>query len=163
MNQTDLENKIQFYIENLLAIPAVFANENGSRPELPYLTLNVTLNSKIGTPYYPKASDTGNQNIKYDIDYTVSINGYGKTVLNYMENLRDSFQTQTGMTWSQTEGIALRSEDNITDITALISSEFEKRFLYEVIFGTAHEIVDNPNFVDNITGNGIVDGVNIDF
>lgn len=166
MNKTVFEGLLYSWIAGITSTTIIFANENGPRPELPYITILTRIASKKGSiPFYDRAANDGTQRIKYDIDYSLSLQCYGNSEndpITILQGLKDEMQKQSNLGYFYLSGLAIREDNEIQDISTLIDSTIEKRALWELIFGVGHEIIDDPNFIEKVEGSGDIDGNTID-
>ena len=156
-----VSSDLQAYLETLLGVPVIFLDGNGPRPTLPYVTLKLISEVRIGEAHYPKANDSGEQLITYPIDSSFSIQSYGdeNTLL---QTISDSWMKQIGYEWLQLNGYALRSDNTINDITTLIDNTYETRYNLDIVIGSCKSILDEPNYVENFSGTGTINDINID-
>jgi hypothetical protein len=130
--------------------PIIWANENGTRPALPYVTLQVRTVRKPGMPYSSKASATGVQTVSYIEDIDVSIQSYGDASDDFLLNLKNSLQKDTVLQALYANKVGLRNIGDITEIPIILDETAENRYLFEVSFTIGQEITDTVGFISTV-------------
>lgn len=149
MLYSELREIIYNWIYDNTSLIAIWDNENAPRPNIPYISLRILSISKIGQSYYDSPDHNGDRIIKYDEDFTLSIRSYGQGTDDNLQLLKDSLQKESVIQYLQRNGLSIRNENNITDISILIDETREERFLYEVFFGIAHCIEENIGVIED--------------
>ena len=163
MRRKELADLIYDMIVNTIGITetVIFQDENGPRVEMPFLTIRVSNSTLVGSAYYDKSDASGNQNIKTERDFVVSIQSYGATEA--IEQITEQFDTQKVYDFMQLNCLAFRTTPIINDISQLFENTIEKRYSLDVTIGTGTSIIDTPGFINKIDGSGKVDNIDIDY
>ena len=147
-------------IANLPALtPVIFWEPNSPRPTIPYVTLFL---SSIIAPNQDYASQISNSsgviNMSGDRKFTLEIQAYGGAdPLTVLENLRSSLQKQTVLDTLRTSGLTFYQSLNLTDITNLIDSQWERRASLDVLMGIGQLYTDNPGYFDHLQVEGLIE------
>lgn len=155
MTLTEIEDAIYEWITALIdpTVPVIFTNENGVRPPLPYLTIEVFGNNKIGQAYRSSTVQTdGIQEVNFDEDFTVSIQAYGYGSMKYLKELRDLLELESVILTLNELGLAIREENNpINDISISMDGlSIEKRYNYDVLFGTKQNLCEYVGYFEDV-------------
>lgn len=151
MLYSELKEIIYNWVSDNTSLIIIRENENAPRPDENYISLKISPFLKIGQSNYLSPDDNGDRVIKYDEDFTVSIKSYGAGTEDNLQALKDSLQKETVYQKLYNDNIAVRNENEITDITVLIDQTREERFLYEVFMGMAHDIAENVGVIEDFT------------
>lgn len=134
--------------------PAIFLYQNGPRPTVDYVTINMTSLVQIGEDYTPDPTDdTGIVGMVGDREMTIQLASYGgKNVdpFTVMENLRSSLQKQTVLDSLRVNGIIYANHFPINDISVLIDTLYERRAQMDVLFRIGQYYGDNLGDIDTI-------------
>jgi hypothetical protein len=153
---TEIENRIIQWIKRTLIIcnisaAVIKANQNGPRPSLPYINMNVTTITKVGQAETPTSTDEfGVGDIKYNEDSSVSLQGFGKGSNDILQALKNSLQKEDTRQYLNSCGLVIRDDSSITDISLLIDATIEKRYLLEIMFGWGQSDTDTVGFIENV-------------
>lgn len=132
-------------------MPIIFYEPNAPRPVVPYVSLYMTSIITVNQDYSSPESDLlGFIDMKGDRQFTLQIQCYGSDPLTVLENMRISLQKQTILDTLRENGIVFYQSISITDISALIDSEYEKRAQMDVLLGIGQTYSDNPGYFDTI-------------
>lgn len=132
------------------AVPVIFYNENSPRPALPYLTLFLNSLVQIGNDYVPRPDNVGELEIVGDREFTLQIQSYGGDPITLLENIRSSLQKETVLATLRANGIVFVQQNPITDITALLDTEFENRASMDILFRIAQIDDDNHGLIETV-------------
>lgn len=149
MLYSELKEKIYDWVSANTSLLIIWENQNGPRPDENYISLKINVYSKIGQTNYLDPDNNGDRIVKYDEDFTLSIKSYGADTEDYLQVLKDSLQKESVIQGLIAEGIAIRNENEITDISILIDRTREERFLYEIFMGFAHDFTENVGVIED--------------
>lgn len=157
---TQIKRDIATYISNNVGgIPVYLSYQNAPLAQKPYITVNITAYTKVGTELQLDTDGAGDQPRSYNEDISVSIQSYGEDSENYLQMLKDSFSTEAGRLELENLNLVIRDDiTGIRDIAILVDNTMEPRFLYEVIIGTNQEIVDPVGYINTVEVSGETDG-----
>lgn len=130
----------------------IHADPNNPRPNLPYITIRISSAVIVGQPFTPiKADGTGVGKIKYDEDFTVALNSFGRNSDTYLQEIKHYLNTSAGRDKLTSLCLSIRNENGpITDISLLIDETIEKRYLYEIFLGYAQTYDDDVGFIEDV-------------
>ena len=155
MTYTEIENAVYDWVTSIVdtSVVVIFENENGPRPSLPYISLNLFAYAKVGES--GKFGDIGTDGIKtirYDEDFTASIQGYGVGSNDLLQQLKNSLQIGSVLSALNQSGLVIREDNNpITNIAIPIDGlSIEKRYIYDVFFGTAQCVEEYVGFIEDV-------------
>lgn len=133
-----------------VGVPPIFYNENSPRPSLPYVTLYLQSLIAIGEDYTTSPDAFGDSGLLGDREFTLQIQCYGGDPITILENMRTSLQKQTVLDTLRTDGIVFVNHFPITDITALLDTEFEARASMDVLFRIAQTDTDISGNIETV-------------
>lgn len=132
-----------------VGMPAVYYYPNAPRPEVDYVSLQITSLSQIGWDYVPRPTATpGTVTQVGDREFTFQVQAYGGDVLTVLENLRTSLQKQTVLDTLRANGIVFVNQFPINDITDLIDTRFEQRATMDILFRISQQYLDTLGIID---------------
>ena len=135
-------------------IPVIFLYQNGPRPPLDYVTINLTSFIQIGEDYtYDPTTDSGIASNCGDRELLVQIQAYGgKNVdpFQILEIIRTSLQKQTVLDTLRANGIAYANHFPINDSTVLIDTLWERRAQMDVLLRIGVVYPDDLGAIDTV-------------
>jgi len=152
MTWDDVETAIQDYINQVVnqsgsTIPVIWANQNGRRPNVGYVGLNIIAQARPGQAYQgpvilsnPSDPTTGVQTIALDQDFTVSIQGYGEDMRDPLDAIADSLEDPFWFDALDAVGLAHRQHTPARDVSQIIDLTAERRYVMEWTCGVRREI-----------------------
>lgn len=136
-------------------VPVVWANQNAPRPALPFVTLQILSRVDKEWSDIGNVDDSGNCEIINDRAITVSIQGFGPDCTDEVQALHDSLERITVQETLRAGGVCfIRTVSGVTDLTDTIGSKFEERAGFDIEVRVSSVVVDNPNYIDRVTGEG---------
>lgn len=152
---TVMQNVYTWVTQNVPStIPVIFLYQNGPRPQVDYVTLNMSSLVQIGEDYTPDPTDdTGLADMAGDREMTIQIAAYGgKNVdpFTILENLRSSLQKVTVLDTLRVNGICYANHYPINDTSTLIDTLYERRAQMDVLFRIGQDYDDNLGVIDTI-------------
>ena len=119
-------------------VPVIFLYQNGPRPQVDYVTINLGSLVQIGEDYtFDPTDNDGIATNAGDREFTVQIQAYGgKNVdpFQLLEIIRTSLQKQTVLDTLRANGIAYANHFPINDTSVLIDTLWERRAQMDVLF-----------------------------
>lgn len=149
MLYSELRQKIYNWVFNNITLPVIWEDQNAPRPDQAYIGIKINVYTKMNQANALYPNNTGDRIIKYDEDFTVSIKSYGDGTDDNLQQLKDSLQKEVVKQQLIADGIAVRFDNEITDITTLIDQTREVRFIYEVFMGMAHDFTENVGVIED--------------
>lgn len=132
-------------------IRIIRANENGTRPPLPFVTYEVTTKTKLGQSQVSKADTNGDVEVKQHKDVIVRLNGYGNLSEELLSTLQGSLQLESIKALFVQNCVAIRIDNaSITQLPVVLEETIERRFTYEPTFGYAQEVKDNTSYIETV-------------
>ena len=135
-----------------IGMPVIFWEPNAPRPLIPYITLFLNSILAVNQDWTANEADVlGEVEMKGDRQFTLSIQAYGGTdPLTVLENIRSSLQKVSVLDTLRTNGIVFYESLNISDISDLIDSQYEKRASMDILFAIGQVYSDTTGYFDNI-------------
>jgi hypothetical protein len=158
---------IEFGIEN--AVSVIWMNENGPRPELPYISLNISTYDKAGnvSDIFP-ANDAGLLNSHQLIEFTLEVQSYGEESYQIVSDLYQSIdRTTVRQDLYETDNIVFFDDiGGVRDMSTLIGTHEEKRALLELRGRTSQLFTDKIGVIGTVnmelTATGIKQDISMD-
>jgi hypothetical protein len=116
--------------------PVIWMYQNSPRPTVDFVP--------------QPTDDTGVIAVAGDREIVLSIQGYGSSAFSWLELLRSSLQTSSGMGLLQSNLIYLANWGVITDITSLVDTQFERRAALDITLRIAQSTPDNQGAIDSV-------------
>jgi hypothetical protein len=136
------------------SIPVIFLYQNGPRPTVDYVTINLTSFVQVGEDYsFTPTDDTGIASEAGDREFTVQIQAYGgKNVdpFQILEIIRTSLQKQTVLDTLRVNGICYANHFPINDTTVLVDTLWERRAQMDVLLRIGVTYLDDLGVIDTI-------------
>lgn len=137
----EIKDAIYTWASSNVTAQVIWAEQEGPRPERPYLTLKL-----ITGPTKTMAID----NFKYDNDLTkfvlngdrsvvLSINAFGNDAFDLLATLQNSLDDPTVIDELFENSLSILDDGDIRDVTLALETSFETRAVMEVTFGYAHK------------------------
>jgi predicted RNA binding protein with dsRBD fold (UPF0201 family) len=133
----------------------IFNKPNAPRPSLPYTSIEyLTVSAEIND--WDEFDIVENVNKHYGFrEIVMTINCFGPNARNESQSIQGHLRNQTIRdTMRENIGISVLSFSAITDLTALIDSDYEERTSFDIIFNVNVEdgsTEDDTQFFDTIT------------
>lgn len=150
MLYTELEDIIYSWISENIELDIIWKNQNGMRPNPPYITLNILSYTKLGEKNTLSVDDDGNREVKYDEDISLEIESFGMDSQNELQKIKDSIQNESILSSLADQGIVIRNDFAIKDVSSLLDETIEKRYIYELTLGFVHSIIENVGIIETI-------------
>jgi hypothetical protein len=130
-----------------------YANEKVMQPNATYITLNISNIIKETNDELRNINDTDFV-VSTIRSFTLSVNCYGKAALDYAVNLQSSFGKIEVKELLNTQNISFVSVDPIIDISALMDTIIEKRYVFEAKFYIASNVSIVSDVIENVEMQG---------
>lgn len=135
-------------------VPAIFLYQNGPRPLVDYVTINLQSFIQIGEDYsFVPFDNTGAAFEAGDREFTVQLQAYGgKNVdpFEILEIIRSSLQKVTVLDTLRINGISYANHFPINDTTFLVDTLWERRAQMDVLFRTGLTYLDTLGVISTI-------------
>lgn len=131
-------------------IEVIFYYPNAPRPENPYITLNLDSLVRIGDDYIPRPDTDGESTMIGDREFTLQIQCYGNNCLTTLEKIRSSLQKPSVLDTLRDDNIVFVNSLNITNITALLDTEWEQRGAMDLLFRIANTDEENLGVIETV-------------
>ncbi|TFL14217.1 hypothetical protein CSC67_08680 [Pusillimonas caeni] len=130
----------------------VFANENGKRPERPFITLQVS----VGAPqpiHRGPVDDDGLQRISAHRPVTVQLQCYGAGSWGVLDELQLKLYTDSMSDLAESLNIALQREPRLQDVPALLDdTKYESRAILDLEAMYTAGIDDDVGYIETVNG-----------
>jgi len=125
----------------------IWYRPNSPRPSLSYVTLSMINFSQVGWDYIPRPDTNGDAAISGDREFTLRIECYGDGCFEALETIRSSLQKPTILDTLREDGIVFVTQNDITNVAALLDTEWEPRTSMDIFFRLAQT---NPEVLGKI-------------
>ena len=165
--QSTLELALYTWASTVSARTTIWYYPNAPRPALPYLSLCITDIKAIGWDYELPPDDLGNSALLGNREFTLEINYYGDDALDKIEKLYTSLRSQSVKQTLAASGVFFVDRIMQSNITELIDSRFEQRYVLELQFRCSNQGITAPDTFDvgviaTVEIDGTIDGGNVD-
>lgn len=137
---------------------AIFSQQDGPRPDKPYLTLKLTGPFRVTTTD-PRTFDSDSNTFKFAgyRRFNLSIQSYGLENLDVLDEIILGTQDPEYKSILKDCDIGIESRGNVTDITSLISTKWEKRGSLDISFITSKIKLTNIGLIESAEIDGEVE------
>lgn len=141
-----LENSLRTWITGITTQDVIFAHQNGPRPPLPYVVVNIMQSISIGHPETDmvKLPDNSIDITRSGVvDIPVSVHAFGDGSFTLATKLRDSLHRITVQDQLYTDGLGLRKAGDAQDIPQPVNQKFEQRAHFDAFFYVRSNDIEN--------------------
>jgi hypothetical protein len=146
---SELREKIYNWVSSNTTLLVIWEEQNAPRPDEAYIGIKINIFSKVGQANALAPDGAGDRIVKYDEDFTLSIKSYGEGTDDDLQQLKDSLQKDSVQQQLIVDGIAVRFDNEVRDISTLIDQTRETRFIYEVFMSFAHDFTENVGLIED--------------
>lgn len=151
----DIDPLIYAWTVLYTGLTAIWSNDNGPKPDLPYIALRRQVVNPIGSEYLSKPNSSGMAKISGNRDLIIYFQAYGNNAMGVLENLWTVRLIPASQEQLATKGISLVNKLAINNITGLNETKFEERAQMDLLFRFASQRVDvDVGYIDDISING---------
>ncbi len=156
---TAIEDAVRAWLVSELAIEVIIGQQAKPRPASPYATVIIGAPRAIGYDDAGALTDPGapayaSRAMRGDRILTASVQIFGAGAMDYARQASNALNKITIRDALATAGIAPVDNGTVTDLTALLETEFEDRAGLEVEFVFADEYTDSVPLVEHVTATG---------
>ena len=131
----------------------IFGDQTAPQPPKPYATIRLLTVTKLGLSdeLLPTISSGGVQTIKAQRTAAFQIQFFGEDALQFAEDAKASLQKPSVLEdLFYAKGLAVIDDATVTNITALLETEFEDRAQLDVVFGYASTDTDDVGLIETV-------------
>lgn len=129
-------------------------NDDGVVPASSFLEVSFPGWVRIGNAHKSMATDQAGeflQNIRWDEDITIEINGYYSGCHGYLQSIRNSVNLDAIETYFSENKISLRGGfDSIVELTDIVENSSRERWMTSVVIGIAEMVSDDSGYIDDV-------------
>ena len=138
-----------------VAIPVIWANQDGDQPAGAYVTLHVIAGTREGLPTIFAPDAAGLATIAQGQLLTLSLNTYGNGMSGAIQALRNSLELLTVQRDLRASGLAyVRVLSGPQDIPAITGTTWQKRAQMDIQFRAAVELIDDVGVIASVAASG---------
>lgn len=155
-----LRTDLYALFDPLITETIIWADSNAPRPALPYVTMKVMSMSKINRDHYADSVATdGNQSIKGDREFTLSIQRFGPASVESLGALSDSMRKTTTIDRFIAAKLPVVETLDVVDVAALLDkTQIEPRAAMDVRIRMKSSLLDQVGYIDTVVINTDYDG-----
>lgn len=148
INIRDIEALLVEWTETFTGLATgqvIIAEDNGPKPDLPYIALRIQNINKIGTEVRSNPYDFGGSaaiKISGNREMVVNFQAYGTNSYGILEDLWHRVHDELSRTLLANEGLALIEQLALTNLTGLNDTDFEERAQQDLMFRFATQLED---------------------
>lgn len=140
--------------------PVIYADQDGTSPELPFVTLKVLSENRLGHAHQESVDADGDMTITQPIEYTVSVNVYGDDALAI--SLCRSLEKPTVQQALNADDVAFVDVvSGPTDVAAVLGTGWEPRTNFDVRFRSLMTLADAAGLIESVEINSEINGVEV--
>ena len=151
----DIDPLIHAWTVLYTGLTVIWSNDNGPKPDLPYVALRRQVLNPIGGDYLSKPDSNGEAKISGNRDLIIYFQAYGTNAMGVLENLWTVRLIPASQEQLATKGISLINKLALNNITGLNETKFEERAQMDLVFLFASLRIDvDVGIIENISING---------
>jgi hypothetical protein len=136
-------------------IEVIWSNDNGPKPDKPYIALRRQVMNPIGEEYLSKPDSNGMAKISGNRDLIVYFQAYGDNAFGRLEDLWTTRLIPASQEFLATQGLSLVDRMAMSNITGLNDTKFEERAVMDLLFRFASQRVNvEVGLIESIEING---------
>ena len=174
INYVALKTAIAEVIKSLTDQTVIWSNQNANTPSGDYLAMKLSSVRKLGgNDWEGKPNSLGIAETQGDREIVLSVISVSVNSMQILADLIDKIELSKNLELLTSKKLAYVGLDgDIVDITTQINNSFETRAVVELIFRISKnystdtenvvEIVESVGITGELTGNGLVDPVEVD-
>lgn len=148
------------WLTSQTARPVIYADQDGTSPELPFVTFKVLAETRPGHAHQESVDANGDMTITQPIEYTVSVNVYGDDALAI--SLCRSLERPTVQQALNVDDIAFVDVvSGPTDVAAVLGTGWEPRTNFDVRFRSLMSLTDAIGIIESVEITSGINGVEI--
>lgn len=146
------ENTIYTLLKNNITETLIFANQNSPRPQLPYWTMRLNVQTSLGTEEYGNSvDDNGNQNIDGVREATIQLQRIGDDSKQKVIDLKNDLQKTSVREKWHIANISLYNIGAVNDAPYLMDDDhFEKRAAMDLFVRFGERTVDAVGLIETV-------------
>lgn len=134
INFNTIDITIYDWVTTFTGITTIWMNDNGPKPNLPFIALRRSTLVSVGQGYLSEPDNNGLSKISGDRNMTVNIQAYGSNAIGRLDELYNIRLDNNSQELLYLGGLALIDLLAITDLTGLNDTEFEERAQMDLLF-----------------------------
>ncbi|MGN6701457.1 MAG: phage neck terminator protein [Burkholderiaceae bacterium] len=136
-------------LQPALDCPAIWADQNGMRPPLPYAVLRAKSRRMVNRDHYSDVDAAGVQTVKGDREFTLSIQRHGPGGVDALEAFTNKLRTQTIFNGLARAGVAVVEILPVVNISAVLDAvETEERAALDVMLRVRSSLADFVGIIE---------------
>lgn len=148
--KTDLYDLVQ----PILGGAVIWADQNASRPALPYCAIKVQSMRVINHEHYQDPNNVGVQTITGDREFTFNVQRFGVDSAITLQSFVDSLKKTTNIDKFIAKKLPLVRTEAVTDIASLLDKAvIEPRASVDVIIRLKSVLTDSVGYIDSVIVN----------
>ncbi len=149
MTYSELKSALYSLISNATNLFVIFADENGTKPNVKFITIKITTINMLGHRDYTAPNDDGHRTTRIIEDFNLSLTSHGDKTGDALQEVKTFLQKESTIQELSNLEIAIRDESVIQDISIEINKKIERRYIYELVMGFAHDFEENVGVIEN--------------
>ena len=133
-----------------MGVRVIWYRPNAPRPDLPYVTLSMLSFSQVGWDYIPRPDTNGDAELTGDREFTLQMQAFGDNAFGILEDIRTSLQKPSVLDTLRDDGIVFVNQNEITNVTALLDTEWEPRASMDIQFRVAQTAEDDLGKIETV-------------
>lgn len=135
----------------------IWANGNGERPGLPYLTMMINSIVQVGQDDITEPNINGEVTFWNNREFMLQVQGFGEESIIEIERLYNNLKLEEIHVLAMSKDLYIIDIEPIQDITALLDNQyFEQRYSMDIRFRTASTQTESYEWSDKVNVDGDV-------
>lgn len=135
-----IQKTIYDWVSTTTGLTTIWLDPNAPRPPKPYIAMRISNFEMIAQDYVSAPDDLGNIALIGNREFTLEVDYYGINSLGIMDNLRTSLQQHNTRASLELGGLVYVNSTAITDLTALLDNQYERRYMVEITFRMSNQM-----------------------
>lgn len=134
--------------------PVIFANENGKRPQRPYVTVQLQLASPLPVHTGP-VDGNGQRRLSAHRPVTIQLQCYGDGSWGVLDQMQLTLYTDSLLNLAESLNIGLQREPRLQDVPALLEgTKYEPRAILDIEAMYTGSIEEEVGIIETVNGTG---------
>lgn len=134
-----IDDSLYDWVALYAGIAIIWAEDNGVKPDLPYITLRRSTLTGIGHEFISSPDDNGKAKISGDRDMVLNFQCFGSNAFGRLEDLWSVRLIPASQEMLIASGLSLIDKYVLTNLTGLNDTEFEERAQMDLLFRFASQ------------------------
>jgi hypothetical protein len=130
--------------------PVIWDDDDGPRPEAPFIALTFTGTSTPGSPNYSMADEQGIQTISRFVRRSLTMYAFGERAMDLLDTIKASIEKETYIEMLAKKGLVIPQALEVRENPANYSGSTENAALFDFFLTYTRVITDVPGWIETV-------------